>query len=133
MRNTISALAALTVLSLAACREDAPASDPRTDSVTSEEVRAARSDWPAGVSELVDSANVAYSAQDYDQASALYRRASERAPDVPAVWFGIYMAEHARGNVAAADSAIARAQQLAPGASLIHGTPADTAPVISPH
>jgi hypothetical protein len=36
------------------------------------------------------------------------------------------MAEHARGNIAAADSAMARAQALAPEASLIHGGPGDT-------
>lgn len=129
-RSWLALVAVAAVLS-AGCRAEQP-DDQRTDSVTSEEIRAARADWPAGVAELVDSANNAYSAQDYDQATAQYRRAAERAPDEPAIWFGIYMAEHARGNVAAADAAIARAQQLAPGASLIHGTPADSS-IRSPH
>jgi tetratricopeptide (TPR) repeat protein len=122
----------LAVLLLTACGRDEPPEDQRTDSVTSEEVKAARADWPAGVPELVDSANAAYSQQNYAQASALYRRAAQRGPRLPAVWFGIYMAEHALGNSAAADSAILRAQELAPGASLIHAAPADTGRV-NPH
>ncbi len=40
---------------------------------------------------------------------------------VTAAWFGAYMAERALGNEAAANEALERAQQLAPGASLIHG------------
>ena len=117
---------------MTACGRESSQADQRTDSVTSAEVLAARADWPAGVSALVDSANAAYTSQDFVQASALYRRAAERGPRLPAVWFGIYMAEHARGNKAAADSAILRAQQLAPGASLIHAAPADTGRV-NPH
>jgi tetratricopeptide (TPR) repeat protein len=118
--------------SLAACRQDGPRGDQRTDTVTPQTMEQARANWPAGLAEVIDSANAAYSAGDYEAAVALYRRASEMAPDVTATWFGIYMAEHARGNIAAADSAMARAQSLAPGASLIHVSPDDTMPAGHP-
>jgi tetratricopeptide (TPR) repeat protein len=125
-RFTVVALAAV-ALTLGACRDDGPPDDQRTDTVTPQSMEQARAAWPAGLSEVVDSANAAYSEGDYDNALRLYRRGTEIAPDVTATWFGIYMAEHARGNIAAADSAMARAQSLAPGASLIHVAPGDTA------
>jgi tetratricopeptide (TPR) repeat protein len=113
---------------LGACRQDGPAGDQRTDTVTPQTMEQARANWPAGLGEVIDSANAAYSAGDYEEASRLYRRGTTIAPDVTAAWFGIYMAEHAQGNVAAADSAMTRAQALAPGASLIHTGPGDTLP-----
>jgi hypothetical protein len=119
MSRTCVVVALVIALPAAACRNDNPADDQRTDSMTSDEVRAARADWPDGLAELVDSANQAFSAHDFARASELYRRASVRGDDIPAVWFGIYMTEHARGNAAAADSALARVQQLAPGATLL--------------
>jgi hypothetical protein len=105
----IAACAAAVLVS--ACRDAQPVPDQRTHTIAGdEELRAARSGWPAGVAALVDSANAAYSAQDYGRASMLYREAAQRAPDLRVVWFGIYIAEHARGNLPAADSALARAQ-----------------------
>lgn len=123
--RAVIVLAAVAV-ALGACRDDAPPRDQRTDTVTPQTMEQARAAWPAGLAEVVDSANAAYSAGDYDNALRLYRQGTEIAPDVTATWFGIYMAEHARGNIAAADSAMARAQSLAPGASLIHTAPGDT-------
>jgi tetratricopeptide (TPR) repeat protein len=120
-------LVLLAVLALAACRQDR-LDDQRTETVTPQTMEQARAGWPEGLAALVDSANAAYSAQDYDGAVELYRQAAELAPTVTAPWFGIYMAEHARGNIAAADSAMARAQSLSPDASLIHTGPGDTLP-----
>ncbi len=115
-----------TAVSLLACsRPD----DQRTDTIDRETVEQARAAWPDGVAMRIDSGNAAYRSRDYEAAAALYRRAAELGPDIPAAWFGIYMVEHARGNLAAADSALARARQLAPGASLI-APPRDTT---SPH
>src|SRR5688572_22860293 len=111
LRMTLIILCALAWAG-AACRSDAPVVDQRAEVMTGEEIKAARSHWPAGVAVLVDSARVAYSTQDYIGASALYRQAATLAPDVPAVWYGVYIAEHARGNVSAADSALAHALQL---------------------
>jgi hypothetical protein len=117
---------------LLGCRQDGLRDDQRTDTVTPQTMEQARANWPAGLSEVIDSANAAYSAGDYEGAARLYRQGTTIAPDVTATWFGIYMAEHAQGNIAAADSAMARAQALAPGASLIHGGPDDTLPANHP-
>jgi tetratricopeptide (TPR) repeat protein len=111
---------------LGGCRQDRMPNDQRTDTVTPRTMEEARAGWPEGLGQLIDDANTAYSEGNYEEAAALYRRASELAPDVTAAWFGIYMAEHAQGNIAAADSAMARAQSLAPGASLIHTAPGDS-------
>jgi tetratricopeptide (TPR) repeat protein len=120
----VLALAGAAVLS--ACREDP--GDQRTETVTPRTMEQARAGWPEGLAAAVDSGNAAYSAGEYEAASAHYRRATQLGPDVTAGWFGIYMTEHARGNIAAADSAMQRARQLSPDASLIHGAPGDTTP-----
>jgi tetratricopeptide (TPR) repeat protein len=128
VKNRIMIAALAAAAALGGCRQDrGPADDQRTDTVTPRTMEEARAGWPEGLGQLIDDANAAYSAGNYEEASALYRRAAELAPDVTAPWFGIYMAEHARGNIAAADSAMTRAQALAPGASLIHTAPGDTA------
>jgi hypothetical protein len=127
MRSTTTAFAVslLVMGTFPGCRRDA-GDDQQTGSITPEAMAQARSNWPAGVEAQIDSGNTAYSAQDYDRASRHYRRAAELGPEVSAAWFGIYMSEHARGNIAAADSAMARTRQLVPGASLLHAPPADS-------
>lgn len=124
------ALALAGAVVLGACRQDA-ADDQRTETMTPQSIEQARANWPAGMSEVIDSANDAFRARDYQRANELYRRATQMAPDVTAGWFGVNMAEQALGNQAAADSAMARAMELSPGASLIHGSPHDT--VQRPH
>jgi tetratricopeptide (TPR) repeat protein len=124
LKKTWVVLALAGAAALSACRDDA--GDQRTDTVTPATMEAARANWPAGLADAIDSANAAYSAGDYEEASNQYRRATEIAPDVTAGWFGVYMAEHARGNIATADSAMQRARALSPEANLIHGTPDDT-------
>jgi tetratricopeptide (TPR) repeat protein len=126
--NTRVKAAALAVALLSACGPAQPPGDQRTGDMTADGIQQARANWSAELSALIDSGNAAYSAQDYESAASLYRRAAALEPDVTAAWFGIYMAEHARGNILAADSAMARAQQLSPEASIIHATPADTGP-----
>lgn len=127
MTRVVTTFVLPAVLGLGACRQGVP-DDQRTDTVTPRTVEQARADWPAGLSAVIDSANAAYSAGDYETASGLYRRATQIGPDVTAGWFGIYMAEHARGNAAAADSAMRQARVLSPDASLLHGTPDDALP-----
>jgi hypothetical protein len=121
------AVTPLVIAVLVGCRRDA-GDDQRTDTITPEAMAQARANWPAGVAVHVDSGNAAYSAQDYESASRHYRRATELGPEVTAAWFGIYMTEHARGNIAAADSAMQRTRELAPGATLLHAPRADTTP-----
>jgi tetratricopeptide (TPR) repeat protein len=132
VKHRTLALALTAAALLAACRQDRGMGDQRTDTMTPQMIEQARADWPAGLDALVDSANAAYSAGDYDEANRLYRAGAALAPTVTATWFGVYMAEHARGNVAAADSAMARAQALSPDASLLHRGPGDTLPTDHP-
>lgn len=102
---------------LVAC---APPEDQETGTISNQEVRQAREDLPPQVVAALDSGNAAYRRGDYEDALAFYQSVVDQDQDVAAGWFGIYMAELALGNPEAADSAMARAQNLAPGASLIH-------------
>ncbi len=112
-RTGIVALAVL----LAAC---SPPEDQETGTIRGQDVRQAREDLPAEIVAALDSGNAAYRRGDYQEALASYRSVVEQDGDVAAGWFGVYMAQLALGIPEAADSAMARAQELAPGASLIH-------------
>lgn len=118
-------LVALVGAGLGACREQAD--DQQTGSITPEEVRAVRADWPQGVSPQIDSGNDAYKAKNYDAARKHYQEALRLAGDMkePRVtaYFGIYMVEAAVGDSTAAAAAMQEAQKLAPEASLMHGMP----------
>ena len=103
------------LLSVTACLPDGQ----RTDSV---DPSTAGRELSAEAMAQLDSGNVAYRAGDYQQALGHYRRVIEMAPDDATGWFGIYMAQDALGNRAAADSAIAEARRRNPGASLIRDT-----------
>jgi Flp pilus assembly protein TadD len=87
---------------------------------------AARRDLPEAVTVRLDSGNVAYRAGDYGEARRQFRAATEADSTAASAWFGVYMAERALGNEAAADSALRRAGSLgdAPG---MHPPPGDTA------
>ena len=76
------------------------------------EVQQARESWPPGLAALIDSASAAYEAEQFMRASALYRRATEIEPALATGWWGVYIAEHARGRLDAADSAFVRASKL---------------------
>lgn len=104
---------------LAACKPE----DQRTGSVEKEAVREARTTLPGAMVAQLDSGNAAYRAKDYRRAVQHYRAAARIDGERAAPWFGIYMAERAAGNAAAADSALKRAQKIAPGATLIHPPP----------
>jgi hypothetical protein len=101
--------------------------DQRTETVTPSTVEQASAGWPEGLGAVIDSANAAYSAGDYET-PARSTAGDAAGAGCDGGWFGIYMAEHARGNIEAADSAMQRARALAPEASLIHGAPGDTLP-----
>lgn len=118
MKRMMTAALIVAVM-MTGCRED-QGDDQMTGSVTPRDLQQARAGWPEGLAVAVDSGNALFSAKDYDGALAQFQEATRIAPEVTAGWFGIYMTEHARGNIAAADSAMARVQQLSPGASLVH-------------
>jgi len=113
---------------LAACGRGGPLPDDQaTGSIDSTAWSEAR-DLPPDVRVALDSGNAAFRAGAYDAAREQYRRAVELGPDQSAAWFGLSMVERQLGNIAAADSAMRRVQELAPGASLLHpdATTADT-------
>ena len=92
------------------------------------EVDEARSGWPAELVALVDSGNAAYRTGNYDDAARHFRRGTAEFPHQGATWFGLYMAEHARGNMVAADSALGRAEALTPSAPEGFGTERELIP-----
>jgi tetratricopeptide (TPR) repeat protein len=100
---------------LAACG----AEDQRTDTVTGESFRQAAARMGPEVQAQLDSGNAAIREEDPETALRHYRRAVEIDDGVAAAWFGVYMAELARGNGEAAAEALERARRAAPGASLI--------------
>lgn len=117
---------AMLTLSLGACNRAPEAEDQQTGSVTGEDVKAARADWPEAAVAQVDSGNAAYRADDLQKALRHYEAALEAAGGSESAkvtsYFGIYMVQVALGDTLAAQQAMAKAQQIAPGASLIHGT-----------
>lgn len=114
------------ILLLLACSGTEP-DVPPDPGISAEEIRAARAAWPAGFAAAIDSANQAYGAQQFDRAAELFRRAVTMSPEISAGWYGVYIAEHARGNVAAADSALAIATDLSSDGSAPDFTASDGA------
>jgi tetratricopeptide (TPR) repeat protein len=119
----VPSLVAVPLLLLAACGD--PPDDQRTD--TLDPTSAGRAELPAEALAQLDSGNAAYASALYESALRHYARVTEVTPEQATGWFGLYMAHHALGNLAQADSALERAQALAPEASLMRPTPEDTA------
>jgi tetratricopeptide (TPR) repeat protein len=108
----------LALLLLAGCG-DGMRDDQRTGTVTEEGMRRAREQLPEEVRVALDSGNVAYRRGEMDAALAHYRAAAEREPGTAAAWYGIYMVQRSRGDAAAAQEALRRADAAAPAASLL--------------
>ena len=107
----------LIVLALpVACR---PPEDQETGSIEKEDVQRARRELAPELRAQLDSGNAAFKEKDWERAIRHYREVVRRDPSIAAGWFGVYMVEQARGNAAAADSALEQAQKLQPGASLL--------------
>lgn len=102
---------AAAVFLLAACGADEGAQADR------------RADWAPEVTAGIDSGNAAYRAGDYPEARRHFRAAAAADPAAATAWFGVYMAEEAMGNTAAADSALERVGELAETARMHHGVP----------
>lgn len=111
------------VVGPAACTPD----DQRTETL---DVQGAstRAGLSEAVVEALDSGSAAYRERDYERALEHYTRATERAPEEASGWFGVYMVHQAAGDLEAADSALQRVRDLAPGASIVHPRPEDTLP-----
>ena len=102
---------------VAAC---SPPEDQETGSVSREEMQKAQRALDPAVAVRLDSANAAFRRDDFTTAARLYREAANMDEEASAAWFGVYMAETALKNPAAADAALRRVQELQPGASLVH-------------
>ena len=101
------ACAALAVsLTLGACGP--PSRDEPADAIDPD-----GSGLPIAVLARMDSAAEAFTAGDAAAAQRLYRGVTDALPDLAAAWFGLYLAERALGNTAAADTALARAKRAA--------------------
>jgi cytochrome c-type biogenesis protein CcmH/NrfG len=112
-RRVLPAIGVAAVVVVAACLPD----DQRTDSI--EPGVSGRAELSPETLAQIDSGNAAFRRDDFETAIARFREVTESAPDDPTGWFGLYMAYSETGDAAAADSALARAQELAPGASLL--------------
>lgn len=122
-RVVLAAVLALCVPVVGACTPD----DQRTESLDVQGP-STRAQLPPEVVEALDAGSEAYRADDFEGALEHYTRAAELAPDEASGWFGVYMANEALGDTAAAEAALETARELAPGASIIHPTPEDTLP-----
>ena len=105
-------------LGISGCRQRGE--DLKTESIGAEDIKSERTERSPEFIAQLDSGNAAYRAKDYERALRHYQAVTRLDEDEAAGWFGIYMTELARGNAAAADLALKRAQEHAPGASLIH-------------
>jgi hypothetical protein len=114
---------ALALSALVSCRPD----DQRTDTLDPEEALQKRENLAPAVVAQLDSGSEAYRAGDHAGSLVHYTSATELDANVGAAWFGVYMAQRALGNEEEAVVALERAQRVAPGATLIHPTAADTA------
>jgi tetratricopeptide (TPR) repeat protein len=112
------AVALTATMGLAACDRD----QDRGESLRANDdaMAEARAGWPEGLGTLIDRGNTQYREGRYDDAAETFREATELAPDVAAGWFGLHMAESARGNEEAADEARMRAEALTPGLGVGH-------------
>jgi len=111
--------AVIGILALAAavsCRPD----DQRTETLDPTEGVRRRADLPQAVVAQLDSGSVAFRADRFEDALEHYTRVTELEPDLGAGWFGVYMAQEALGNLEAAQAALERVQELAPGATIVH-------------
>ena len=117
---TTTACVALVSIVVGAC--DRP-DDQETGSISADDVRAAAEQFTPEVRAALDSGNAAYRNHEFESALRHYQRAADADDDATAAWFGLYMAHRALGDSVAAQQALDRARDLAPGATLMHGDP----------
>lgn len=123
-RHKWAAALALTA-ALGAC--DRP-EDQRTGSISADDVRDAAERISPEVRAPLDSGNAAYRRHDFEAALRHYQTVTELDPDATAGWFGLYMAHRALGDSTAAQQALERARDRAPGATIMHPGAGDTTP-----
>jgi hypothetical protein len=125
MKRILLAVACMTVLT--ACRPD----DQKTGTVATDGARETRANMSPELKMHLDSGNAAFRRKEYPAARTHYEAATRVDKKQAAGWFGLYMVELASGNAEAAGKALKRAQELVPGATLIHPNKNDAPP--NPH
>ena len=103
------------LLAAVACGGDDQAALSEETRFEGGEVTTARAGWPEGLAAMVDSGNVAFREGRHEDAAGIFRSATDRYPHIGAPWFGLYMAEHALGNLDAATEALEKSESLTPG------------------
>jgi tetratricopeptide (TPR) repeat protein len=121
-RFLVTLLALTAVAASTACRPK----EQKTDTITARQATQGQETLPPAVRAQLDSANEAFRAGDHRTALEHYTKAKDLKSGVAAAWFGIYMAQHALGNEDSAKAALAEAQKISPGATLIQPTATDT-------
>lgn len=95
--------------------------DQRTDTVDAEAGERVRGELGPEVVAQLDAGSAAFREGAYEKALEHYGKAVELDEEAAAAWFGVYMAHDALGNSEEAAKALERAQQIAPGASILRG------------
>lgn len=113
-------LLAVPLLLLPACGGEDGA---RAGSGAREAGRQPRAHLPLRVSAQLDSGNQAYREKDFEGAREHFRTAIRLDSAVASAWFGVYMAEEALGNQAAAREALQRADSLSGETPVPRGRP----------
>lgn len=119
-------MVALAAVGLVACGGEEGERVEMGGSQQSETRPDARETWSPELTAAIDSANALYAADDYEGAAALFTEITEDNPDLGVAWFGLYMAERARGNDEAADEALAKAEEFSPGLGRMHDAATDS-------
>lgn len=122
-RFLVTLLALAAVAASTACRPK----EEKTGDISAQQATKAPEGVPPAVQAQLDSANAAFRAGDHETALEHYTKARDLKSDDPSAWFGIYMAQKALGNEDSANAALAEAQKISPGATLIQSTGTDTA------
>jgi len=117
--------ALLLILTLAALGCGRP-QDQETGSLDPVRAQQRVEEMPAALRAQLDSGDVAFRARDMDAALRHFEAATRLDEGVAAAWFGVYMAQKAKGNADEALAALERVQKLAPGATLVQPPSGDT-------
>jgi Flp pilus assembly protein TadD len=108
------------VLALALATSGCTPDDQRTDTLDPHAGIGARAEMAQEVVAQLDSGSAAFRGDDFEAALAHYTRVTELDPENGPGWFGVYMAEDALGRADRAAVALERAQEIVPGATLLH-------------
>jgi tetratricopeptide (TPR) repeat protein len=124
VKTRILTMALLALVAVSGCGRG-PADDQATGSIRAEDIRRARDQLSPEVRAHLDAGNEAYRDGRYPEAREHFEQAARLDPDAAAAWFGIYMVESATADSAAAATAIRRAREAAPRASLLEDPEAE--------